>query len=115
MGNKKSMTPKKKQEINRVISEAMELKTHRYWKDLDRNPVYILDGHIFNPVDSISDALNAVDVIFSGGQLEIILDRDSNESWTCSIWHYRDELYTAGPETRPAAVSLALYEKIKEK
>ncbi len=100
------------QNINRVIAEAMGPGLICI---IDNLLYRMYDGLYFNPVDSISDVMEAVDKIFSEGQLEIILDRDSNESWTCSIWYYRDELYTAEAETPSAAISLALAEYLKEK
>ncbi len=118
MGNKKSITPEKIQEINRVIAEAMGYEIIGSDDDSIRvkpAPDHIWGWKLFNPYDSISDALEAVDVIIPRDKRMFIAQY--SKYWKCSIWKGGrvDNTWSGEAETRPAAVSLALYEKIKEK
>ena len=106
------MTPEKKQEINRVIAEAMGLKlVPRIYGSM----VVIEEGTTqADYYNSISDALEAVDVIIPRDKRMFIAQY--SKYWKCSIWKGGrvDNPWSGEAETRPAAVSLALYEKIKE-
>ena len=114
------MTPEKKQEINRVIAEAMGSEI------LELGGIYYtLGADIFDPVDSISDALDAVDVICVSDtvpfQYVVTINKMSDGTFKATITTYTSKKEYGFSETkgmgqtRPAAVSLALYEKIKEK
>ena len=116
------MTPEKKQEINRAIAEELGLKYTKSpfihgQKIVLANPekVYVIGKppHLFNPVDSISDALEAVDVLIPNRRQLIM-------GWVAGriiiqIFTDDDEILNGQAETRSAAVSLALVQYIKEK
>ncbi len=129
MGNKKSMTPEKKREINRVIAEELGLKYTKSpfihgQKIVLANPekVYVIGKppHLFNPVDSISDAFKAVDVICPETTIIVIEPAvDLGRGWKaveiqipkCGRW----KVYYGYAKTPEAAISLTLVQYIKEK
>ena len=113
------MTPLKIQEINRVIAEAMGLKlVPRIYGSM----VVIEEGTTqADYYNSISDAMEAwIKIIVA--PINGTLFQDGPEGWRFTIRY--DELAdilnnrivaSESAETPSAAVSLALYEKIKEK
>ncbi len=121
------MTPLKKDEINRVIAEATGL--HCTFPDITDKFWYKKDGYFcsqtFNSVDSISDALDAVDVICVSDtvpfQYAVKINKMNDGTFKAAITTYTSKKeygfseVKGTAETRPAAVSLALYEYIKEK
>lgn len=104
------MTPEKKQKINRTIAKAMGDKV------LELSGIYYtLGGDVFNPIDSVSDAMEAVDKTVDGDYDLDILRRNGKD--------YEAELYAlksgrgwfqGRAETRSAALSLAIMKYLEE-
>ncbi len=119
------MTPEKKQEINRVIAEEMGYEQAYLDDKLDRYVWVNSVGRSFgphcpvNPVDSISDALEAVDEIVPWSYSVDIYKSGLSGLYNVrlTVWikdSIKGKLFIAEAETRPAAVSLALVQYIKE-
>ena len=113
------MTPAEIQDINRVIAEAMGRDTAPHIGSAIWIRV-LSTWKVFNPADSISDAMEAVDVILPENHLTI--QTCGNGGFHAALNGRNREkrcvpnkgAYQAFGETRPAAISLALYEYIKE-
>ncbi len=113
------MTPEKKQEINRVIAEAMGLKlVPRIYGSM----VVIEEGTTqADYYNSISDVLDAVDAICprSDGFAWCLSWSVKRQRFEFDISDHRDgfppkRYHGHNKESRPAAVSLALVQYIKE-
>ncbi len=118
------MIPEKKQKIIVAIAEAMgpiEVAV------IDGLCYRMYDGLYFDPVDSDSDALRAVHVIADGKYYSIQIQhhpfKEKHEKF--GVFLKIERFFKSGgsriiqtlefAETRPAAVSLALAEFLKEK
>lgn len=116
------MTPLKKDEINRTIAEAMGW-TGFTEKRTERDVILAhppgektaYSSKFPLPADSISDALEAVDVLYGPWYTLTLISLDGGYY---AVLGKTDILFIDNDdkaETRPAAVSLALVQYIKEK